>query len=84
MRVVLGSLPQLVVMAAVVATAMLVPLVSLLWLLALLIFGVSLHDFLTFGDAVELFPGVMAWWALVLAPALAYSAWMMPWEARDS
>lgn len=83
MRVVLGRLPQMFVMAAIVTTALLVPVAGALALAAYLLAGVSLAGFVTFAGALGLFEGVLAWWALLLVPVLVYSAYVMPWEARE-
>jgi hypothetical protein len=83
MRFVLHSLPQMFVMAAVVDTALLVPAAGLLALLAFLLFGVSPRGFLTFGESLNAFEGLVAWWTLMLVPSLVYSAYMMPWGAKE-
>ena len=70
------------VMAGVVTTALYVPIVGLLALLAIGLFGVSLHSFITFGEALGAVEGVLVWWAVLFVPALAYSALMMPWRAK--
>ena len=68
MSLVLRSLPQMLVTAAVVTTAL---------------FGVALHSFVSFADAFTAYQGLAAWWAVVFVPALVYSAYMMPWRGRD-
>ena len=83
MRPILASLPQLFVMATVVATLFLLPVGGLLALACYLAFGVSLEAFVTFGDSLPAFEGLVAWWMLMLLPALAYSAYMMPWTPND-
>lgn len=83
MRQVLGSLPQLVVMAVIVNTALFAPIAGALALLALLIFGVSFQGFVTFGATLGAFEGVVAWWTLLLVPSLAYAACMMPWGPKE-
>ncbi|HUJ88255.1 MAG TPA: hypothetical protein VLX30_15510 [Burkholderiales bacterium] len=80
MRLILGSLAQLMVMAAVVATALFVPVVALFALLSFALFGVSLSSFMTFGEAIAAYQGLAVWWAIVFVPALAYSAFVMPWQ----
>lgn len=74
------SAAQMVLMAAIVASALFVPVAALLWLLALALFGVSLHGFVTFGGALGTAEGVAAWWAILLVPALVYAAYAMPWH----
>lgn len=83
MRLILSSLPQMIVMAAIVASALYVPLAGLLALLAFFLFGVPLRDFITFGGALGLLGGLAAWWALMLVPALVYAAYGMPWVPKD-
>ena len=80
MRVVLAALPQMFVMAAIVTSALLVPVAGLLALMAFLLFGVPLSGFVTFGGALGLFQGVLAWWGMLLVPVLVYSAYVMPWS----
>jgi len=50
MRLVLRSLPQMVVMAAIVTSALFVPVAALLIWLSFALFGVSLRAFVTFGS----------------------------------
>jgi len=83
MRPILRSLSQMLVMAAIVTTALFVPIVALFALLSFALFGVSVRSFVTFGDALPAFEGLVAWWALVFVPAVAYSACVMPWGAKD-
>jgi hypothetical protein len=82
MRRILGSLPQLLVMASVVTTALFVPVMAVLVLLAIGLFGVSPRGLVTFGEALNAVEGVAAWWAILFVPALAYSACMMPWQGK--
>ncbi len=70
--------PQALVMAAIVATALLLPFAGLLGLLGYLVLGISLQDFVTFGGALDLLAGVLAWWALAWVAAMAYAAFMVP------
>ena len=74
------AVAQMVVMAIIVATALFVPVGALCALAAFLVFRVSLHGFLTFGGSLTALQGVMAWWAIFLAPALVYAAYVMPWR----
>ena len=83
MRLVLGSLPRMVLMAAVVDSALFVPLGALLALLSFALFGVSLQSFVTFGGIFAAPAGLVAWWAILLVPSLAYAAYMMPWHPRE-
>ena len=82
MRFVLGSIPQMVVMAAIVDTALFVPFGAIAALLSFLVFGISLHGFITFGDVLNAPEGLIAWWAVLLIPSLVYAAYTMPWDQR--
>jgi hypothetical protein len=82
MRLVLGSLPQMLVMASVVTTALYVPVLAILALLSIALFGVPLRSFVTFGEALGVFDGLVVWWIVLFVPALAYSMFMMPWDAK--
>ena len=73
-------LATLLTMAAIVDTLLLCPLGALLALLCFGVLGTSLHAFLTFGESVSAFQGVLAWWALGFLPAIAYAAYGL----RDS
>ena len=83
MRFVLASIPQMVMMAAIVDTALFVPFGAILALLSFALFGVSLLGFITFGGALGAFGGVVAWWALLLVPSLVYAAYAMPWRPKE-
>ena len=83
MRVVIASIPQMIVMAAVVNTALFVPAGAILAFLCFLLFGVSLHGFVTFGGLLHPVAGLILWWAALLVPSLVYSAYMMPWHPSD-
>jgi hypothetical protein len=74
----------MLVMASVVTTALFVPVVGILALLAIGSFGVSLRAFVTFGEMLNAVEGLGAWWAILFVPALAYSACVMPWEGRNT
>ncbi len=83
MRLVLSSLPQMVAMAVIVNTALFAPVGGILALLSFVLFGVSHQQFVTFGGALGAVEGLVAWWALLLAPSLAYAAYMMPWGPKE-
>ena len=83
MRLVLRSLPQMVVMAAIVTSALFVPVGALLIWLCFAFFGVSLRALVTFGSLLTALEGVLAWWALLFLPAIVYAACVMPWSARE-
>lgn len=79
----LRSLVQMLVMAAIVTTALAVPVGALLGLLCLAVFDVSLWAFITFAGSLTLLQGILAWWGLMLVPALVYAAAVMPWNEED-
>jgi len=83
MRLVLRSLPQLVVMAAIVTSTLFVPVGALLIWLSFAFFGVSLRAVVTFGSLLTALGGLLAWWALLFLPALVYAACVMPWSVRE-
>ena len=83
-KIVLGSIPQMVVMAAIVDTALYVPVGGLLVLVAFAFFGVSPRAFVTFGGELPAFDGLVVWWGVLLIPSLAYAAYMMPWSGKDA
>jgi hypothetical protein len=83
MRSVLPSVPKMLVMAAIVTSALYLPVGALLALLSFALFGVSLRAFVTFGGMFAPFHGVLAWWALFFLPALVYAAYAMPWSPRE-
>ena len=60
MRFVLGSIPQMVVMAAIVDAALFLPVCAIFALLSFALFGVSFQGFVTFGGALGAFEGVVA------------------------
>lgn len=67
-------------MAAIVDSLLWLPFAALVWLLCFVFLGVSFQDFFTFGAKVNTFQGVVMMWAFGFVPALAYSAFAMPWE----
>ena len=83
MRLVLRSLPQMVVMAAIVTSALFVAVGALLIWLSFAFFGVSLRAVVTFGSLLTSLGGLLAWWALLFLPALVYAACVMPWSVRE-
>jgi hypothetical protein len=44
---------------------------------------VSLRAVVTFGSLLTALEGLLAWWALLFLPALAYAACVMPWSVRE-
>jgi hypothetical protein len=81
-RFVLRSIPQMLVMAAVVTTALCVPVGAVLAFAAFALFGVPLRAFVTFGGLLAPFSGLLAWWVVLFVPALLYAAYVMPWHER--
>jgi hypothetical protein len=80
----LRSVLQMLVMSAIVTTALFVPLGTLLALVCFALFRVGVLDFVTFGGFLNAGEGVAAWWVIFFLPALVYSAYVMPWHARGS
>ena len=60
-------------MACIVATLALLPIGGLLAVVSILVFDISLHGFVTFGERLSAPVGVLAWWALVLIPSSVYA-----------
>jgi hypothetical protein len=84
MAVRLAPVAQMLVMAAIVTTALLVPVGALLAIVAVAVFRLPFASLLTFGGALSVPVGVLAWWGILLVPVLVYSAAVMPWHPRDS
>ena len=78
MRGALGTLSQLVVMAAIVATLLYVP-AGLALLLLLALFGIPIDAVVTFGGFFNTLLGLFAWWLLAFAIACIYVACAFPW-----
>ena len=74
---VVRSIPQALVMAAIVTTALYVPVAALL-ALGFGLLGVPLHALVTFDGRLDAVEGVIAWWAIFYVPALVYAAYAMP------
>jgi len=83
MRRLSDSLCKMVLMAAIVATLLFLPVGALLAFLCFGLLGTSLHAFVTFGGALSAFQGILAWWILDFVPALAYAAYALPWEQSE-
>jgi len=73
----------MLMMAAVVTSALCLPVGALLAFLSFALFGVSLRAFVSFGGLLAPFHGVLAWWAILFLPALVYAAYAMPWSPRE-
>ena len=82
MRGRLALAAQTLVMAAIVTTALYVPL-GVLIALPFLAAGVSLESVVTFGGLLSAAGGLAALWGILFVPALVYSAFVMPWHAVE-
>ena len=71
------------VMAAIVATLFYWPACLALALLFKLL-DRSPDMLVTFGGALSSLVGLLAWWLIVFALALAYAAWAYPWDHAQS
>jgi len=83
-RSALGPLSQVMVMAAIVTTLLLLPVGGLVAWLCSAFAGISLGAFVTFGDRLNPFEGLVAWWFLGFVPAFAYAASLVSWTAARS
>jgi hypothetical protein len=83
MRRLSDSFSKMVLMAAIVATLLFLPVGALLAFLCFGLLGTSLHAFVTFGGTLSALHGLLAWWILDFVPALAYAAYALPWEQSD-
>jgi hypothetical protein len=77
-RELLMPLSQMMVMGAVVATLLYVPL-GMAVAVALLLIGVPLGAVVTFGGTFNFFFGMFAWWLLAFTGACVYAACAFPW-----
>jgi len=71
-------LQHTLVMAAIVASLLWLPVGALLAVLAFAVLGVTLPGFVTFGGALNASTGLLAWWSLAFAAALIYALFAMP------
>jgi hypothetical protein len=81
MRGTLTSISQLVTMSAIVATLAYFPMGALIVLTAWL-FGVSPAALATFGGALHMVLGLLAWWLFAFAGACAYAVFVFPWSDK--
>jgi hypothetical protein len=79
-RSALSPLSQVMVMAAIVTTLLLLPFGAVLAWLCSAFAGVSLGAFVTFGHRLNGFEGLVAWWFLGFVPAFVYAAALMSWR----
>ena len=68
----------MVLMAAMIATVLYVPL-EIGLALFLGVFGVPLDAFISFGGALNPYAGILVWWLLAFALALGHAAVALPW-----
>lgn len=80
MQVAFGSAAQMFVMAAIVTTALFVPIGATIALLAIMVLRVPLAAVVTFGGWLPPIPGLAAWWLILFVPALVYAGYAMPWH----
>jgi hypothetical protein len=73
-------LSQAMTMGAIVATLMVLPVGALLALLSFAFLGTSLAEFLSFGRALPVYAGLLAWWALAFLASLVYAVLALPPE----
>lgn len=69
-------------MAAIVASLLCLPVGAALALLSFAVLGLPLLAFLTFGGALNVFAGLLAWWTLAFLAALVYAAYALPEPGR--
>ena len=78
----LRSVAQTLVMAAIVTTALYVPVGALI-AAGFLALGKPLASLVTFGGFLPEVGGLAAWWGILFLPALVYSAFVMPWHPGE-
>lgn len=67
-------------MGAIVATLMFLPVGAALALLSFAFLDTSLGEFLSFGRALPVYAGLLAWWTLAFFAALLYAVLALPPE----
>jgi hypothetical protein len=82
MRTALRALPQMAVMAAIVATLAYLPL-GVMLAMVLRLAGVPPEVLLTLGGTVYAPLGLLLGWLLVFAGACGYAAWLFPWGDKS-
>lgn len=70
-----ASYSQVLVMAAIVATLLLVPAAGIAWLVSMLL-GLPFASLVTFGASVGALTGLFAWWGIFFVLAVVYAAGM--------
>jgi hypothetical protein len=69
---------QAMLMAAIVATLLGLPSAAALGLLSFVVPGLPLLALATFGGALNLPGGLLAWWTLAFLGSLLYAAFALP------
>jgi hypothetical protein len=69
---------QVMLMAAIVASLGSLPAATALGLLSFVVPGLPLLALATFGGALNLLAGLLAWWSLAFLAALVYAMFAMP------
>jgi hypothetical protein len=70
------------VMAAIVTTLLCLPVGALLAGFSYAVLDLPFQAFLTFAGTFNRFQGLLAWWTLLFLPAVAYAAWVLPWNTK--
>jgi hypothetical protein len=78
MQATLRSIRQIALMAAIVTTLLCVPVGVLLALLSFAVLGTSIHAFVTLGERLNAFGGLLVWWVVVFVPSFGYATFAMP------
>ena len=81
MPAVLRRVPQLLVLAIIVATMLYVPAILAL-AVGCAALGIPVASAITFGGVLGTFTGLLAWWAMGFVLVLVYAAWVFPWDYR--
>ena len=69
---------QALMMAAIVATLLCLPVGAVLAVLAYLFLDVPMQSILTFGGALHAVAGLLAWWTVAFIAAVVYAVFAMP------
>lgn len=77
----MASVGQMFVMAAIVATLLYVSVGAAAAVL-LAVLGTPFRAFVTFGGALDLIAGLLAWWVAMFAVSCVYGAWVFPWKEK--
>jgi hypothetical protein len=69
---------QALMMAAIVATLLCLPVGAVLAVLTYLFLDVPMQSILTFGGALHAVAGLLAWWTVAFVAAVVYAVFAMP------